>query len=149
MTWADSVSPRMGRKQVWVCEIIVEDILASAGDLRQWTFRVLPTWFYSLNFFFRLFFFRPTPMAYEGSQDRCWIGAAASSFCHSHSNKGSERHLHHGFWQCQIFNPLSEARDWTLILMDSSRVLNSPSHNRNSYSLKNLMLPFVCCLLLP
>ena len=27
-------------------------------------------------------------------------------------------------WQCQILNLLSKARDWTCILMDSSRVLN-------------------------
>ena len=27
--------------------------------------------------------------------------------------------LHHSVWQCQIFNPLSEARDQTHILMDS------------------------------
>ena len=30
--------------------------------------------------------------------------------------------LHHSSWQCRIFNPLREARDRTLILMDSSRV---------------------------
>ena len=27
--------------------------------------------------------------------------------------------LHHNSWQLQILNPLSEAKDWTLILMDS------------------------------
>ena len=31
--------------------------------------------------------------------------------------------LHRSFWQHWILNPLSEARDWTRILMDSSRVL--------------------------
>ena len=34
-------------------------------------------------------------------------------------------------WQCQTLNPLSEARDPTLILMDTSPVLNLPSHNGN------------------
>ena len=34
--------------------------------------------------------------------------------------------------QCQILNPLREARDQTCILMDTSRVLNQLSHNRNS-----------------
>ena len=28
--------------------------------------------------------------------------------------------LHHSSWQCQILNPLSEARDWTCILVDPS-----------------------------
>ena len=27
-------------------------------------------------------------------------------------------HLHHSSWQCQILNPVSEARDWTCSLMD-------------------------------
>ena len=30
--------------------------------------------------------------------------------------------LHHSSWQCQILNPLSRARDGTLVLMDTSRV---------------------------
>ena len=40
--------------------------------------------------------------------------------------------LHCSFWQRQILNPLSEARDGALILMDSSRVLNPLSHKGNS-----------------
>ena len=39
--------------------------------------------------------------------------------------------LHHSSWQHWILDPLSEARDWTQILMDTSRVLNPLSHNRN------------------
>ena len=30
--------------------------------------------------------------------------------------------LYHSSWQCWILNPLSEARDWTCILMDTSQV---------------------------
>ena len=30
--------------------------------------------------------------------------------------------LHHSLWQCWILNPLSEARDQTCVLMDTSRV---------------------------
>ena len=30
--------------------------------------------------------------------------------------------LHHSSWQCQILNPLSEARDWTCILVDTSQI---------------------------
>ena len=52
---------------------------------------------------------------------------------HSHSNAGSELCLHRSLQQHQILNPLSEARDQACILMDTSRVLNLLSHNRNSH----------------
>uniref|UniRef100_A0A8D1T651 Uncharacterized protein n=1 Tax=Sus scrofa TaxID=9823 RepID=A0A8D1T651_PIG len=42
---------------------------------------------------FFLFYFRATPMAYESSQARGRMGAAAASLCHSHSHMGSELHL--------------------------------------------------------
>ena len=29
---------------------------------------------------------------------------------------------HHRSWQCWILNPLSEARDWTCVLMDASQI---------------------------
>ena len=37
--------------------------------------------------------------------------------------------LHHSLGQHQICNPLSEARDQICLLMDTSQVLNPPSHN--------------------
>ena len=39
--------------------------------------------------------------------------------------------LHHSSQQCRILNPLSEARDGTHILMDTSWVLNLLSHSGN------------------
>ena len=39
----------------------------------------------------------------------------------------------HSLQQCQILNPLSEARDCAHILMDISRVLNLLSHSGNSF----------------
>ena len=48
-------------------------------------------------------------LAYGGSQARGWIGATPAS-------------LHHSSQQCWIFNPLSEARDRTYILMDASQI---------------------------
>ena len=40
--------------------------------------------------------------------------------------------LCHSLWQCWILNPMSEAREWTHILMDTIWVLNPLSHNRSS-----------------
>ena len=40
--------------------------------------------------------------------------------------------LYYTSLQCQILNPLIEARDQTCILMDINQVLNPLSHNGNS-----------------
>ena len=66
--------------------------------------------------------FRAAPVAYGASQAGGWIKAAAAGLHHSHSNVGSEvcPDLHHSSWQCWIPNPLSEARDRTQVLMDTS-----------------------------
>ena len=39
--------------------------------------------------------------------------------------------LYHNSWQCQILNPVSNARDQTHILMDTTQVHNLLSHNGN------------------
>ena len=54
---------------------------------------------------------------WHSSQARGWMGAADASLHHSHSNTRSELHL--SSWQCHILSPLSGARDWTYILMDT------------------------------
>ena len=41
-------------------------------------------------------------------------------------------HLHHTSGECQILNLLSEARDWTHILLDTSWIPNLLRHNGNS-----------------
>ena len=41
-------------------------------------------------------------------------------------------HLLCSLWQCWILNPRSEARDQTLVLMDTSQILNPLNHNGNS-----------------
>ena len=49
------------------------------------------------------------------------IRAAAVSLCHSHSNAdlSCTCNLCHSLWQCCLFNPPSEARDRTHILMNT------------------------------
>ena len=59
--------------------------------------------------FFFFSFFRSTLTTCGSSQARGGIGAAAAR-------------LHHSTPQHQILNPLSEARDWTHVLMHTSRV---------------------------
>ena len=70
--------------------------------------------------YFIFVFLRAALVAYGSFQTRCWIGAAAASLHHSHSNTGSEPiwGLHHSLCQRQILNPLIELRDWTWILRD-------------------------------
>ena len=79
-------------------------------------------------FFYISFFLRAAPAAHGGSQAKHQIGATAVSLHHSRSprNSGSELHLQPTpcSWQCQILNPLSEARDRTRILMVPSGFFN-------------------------
>ena len=95
-----------------------------------------------------LFLFRATPVANESSQARGWIREAVGLH-DSHSNTRSELHLCLccNLWQHQILSPLSDARNQTCNLMDTSWVLNPPNHNRNT---KNLKLsekpPWNCCV---
>ena len=103
--------------------------------------------------FFVFCLFRAIPVAYGGSQARSQIGATVASLCHTHSNSGSEPHL----WPIpQILNPMSEVRDQTHILMDTSRVLNLLRHKGNSkmYDLyhlgdiiSNMFYHYVICIL--
>ena len=79
----------------------------------------------SFFFFFFVFCpFRPSPVAYGGSQARGLIGAVATSLHHCHSKARSKLlcDLHHSSWQRRILNPLSKARDSTCNLMVPSWV---------------------------
>ena len=81
-----------------------------------------------INQFF--FLFMATSTAYGSSWARGWIRTAAASLCHSHGNMGSKLHLQPmntkslNCWMRSGVEPISS---WALC-----RVLNLPSHNRNS-----------------
>ena len=62
--------------------------------------------FYFFIYIYLFCFFRAAPMAHGGSQVRGPIRTTAAG-------------LHHSSWQRQTFNPLIEARDPTLLLMDT------------------------------
>ena len=82
-------------------------------------------------FLFFFFFFRPHPQHMEvprlGGESELQLPAYTTSTAMSNLN-----HIcvpHHSLQQWQILNPLSKARDRTHILMNTSPVLNSRSHN--------------------
>ena len=72
------------------------------------------------SFFFFLLFMA-APVAYSRSQARGWIGAVAEACATATAtlDPSCMCDLCHSLWQCQIFNPLCEGRDWICILMDT------------------------------
>ena len=85
-------------------------------------------------FFFVFDLFRAAPAACGVSEARHWIGATAAGPPHSHSNARSQacRWPTPQLTAIPIFNPLSEARDWTCVLMDTSQIRSPLNHNGNS-----------------
>ena len=83
-----------------------------------------PRWelqtFYLLKKFF--FLFMDAPVAYGISLARGQMGAAAASLHHSTAtpDPSCNRNLHHSLWQCQILNSLSEARNQTHNLTETT-----------------------------
>ena len=83
-------------------------------------------WFYLFIFIFNFWLFRATPMAYGSSQARGEkLKLQLLGYTTATGTRDSSRvpNLHHSSWQCQIPDPLSEARNQTHILMDPSWIL--------------------------
>ena len=72
-----------------------------------------------LEFFFSLFM--AVPVAHGSSQARDQIRAAAATYATATATLDLSHvcDLCHSLWQCQILNPLREARDRTCIFMDT------------------------------
>ena len=74
---------------------------------------------------FCFFHFGATPAAYGGSQARGWIRAIAVGL-HATATETADPsrfcNLHHSSWQHSILNPLSKARNWICVLMDTSQI---------------------------
>ena len=72
-----------------------------------------------LSFFF---FLMAEPKAYGISQARGWIRAAAVTYATATATRNLRHicNLYHSLQQCQVLDPLSEARAWTHILMDTA-----------------------------
>ena len=73
----------------------------------------------TLDIFF--FFLGPHPLHVEVPRSTGQIGAIAASHSHSCSSPGSEPHIYTTTYG-QILNPLSEARDGTCVLTDTSQL---------------------------
>ena len=86
-------------------------------------------------FFFVFYTLRAAPTSYGVSQARGLIGAVAAGLHRvtAMPDASCVGNLHNSSQQCWILNPLSEAKDQTHILMDTSWVLNPLSHDRNSF----------------
>ena len=80
--------------------------------------------FFVFLFCFWFCLFRAVLAVYGSPRARGRIRAASAGLHHSQATRDPSRicDLHHNSWQCWILSPLSEARDQTHILMDTSRV---------------------------
>ena len=105
-------------QEVLLLRTVCSFLMAAGCCLPQYPLQTLPSF---------ILLFRAIPAAYESSQTRGRIGAAPQP------------------QRLGILNPLSEARDGTPILVDSSRVGNPMSHNGHSQALlSDLAGPLLC-----
>ena len=73
-------------------------------------------------FYFYFWLFRATPAAHGGSQARGWIGTTAYTMATATWDLSCVCDLYHSSRQCQILNPMSEARDRTRNLMIPNQI---------------------------
>ena len=98
-----------------------------------------------ISLYFSFFFFLLGPQLWYMEVPRLAVKSELQlhtyGYDHSHSNAGSETHL-----QLTLqLNPLSEARYWTQILMDTVRFLTQLSYSVNPYfSVFWLIYVYVC-----
>ena len=99
----------------YLCSLLSARKLLSLS-LSSWTLM-----FCFVLFFFFFFLFGAAPAVYGSSQARGRIGATPASLHHSHSNAGSKMCLPPTpqTQQHQILNPMSRARDWSCVPMDT------------------------------
>ena len=96
---------------------------------------VQPIFFF---FFFCFLLFRVIPAVYGSSQVRGWMKLELQLLAYTTATATPDLshifNLCHSSPQCWILNPLSGARDWTCILVNTSQVCNLLNHNGNCCS---------------
>ena len=130
------------------CRIQLMPQLQPKTAVTSWILNLLPNQgtpsFLCFCFLFFFFFLRPHPKYMEvprlGVESELQLPpyTTAATLSHSHSNATSVIQATSGTYtaalqQHWILKPLSEGRDRTLILMDTSQFLNPLSPNRNSF----------------
>ena len=107
---------------------------------------ILPFFFFARNFIHFFFFSGPHLQHMEVSELGVKSELPLPAYAIAISTQDPSRlcNLHHSSQQCQL---LSETRDRTRILMDTSQVLNLLSHNGNS--LRTLAHLFVGSIFIP
>ena len=83
-------------------------------------------------FWFFWVFLGPNPLHMEVLRPGAELELQLPAYATSTPDPSHVYNLHHSSLQHWILNPMSEARDWTCVLVDISSVLNPLSHNRNS-----------------
>ena len=117
------------------CILFWQEICCHACLFFSWLILGFYHWFWALRlwcafhigFCLFVYLFRSTPAAYVSSQARGRIRAIAAGLqayttATATWDLNHVCNLHHSSGQCWILNPLSEARDWTCVLMDTSWV---------------------------
>ena len=104
-------------KRCWCCSLYPMIL-----GMNWWVLGVGERTLFLFSSFFLLF--GAVLTAYGSARARGWIGAAVACLHHSHSHTSSSHNcnLHHNSWQRWILDLLSEAREQTHILMDTSRI---------------------------
>ena len=69
--------------------------------------------------YYYYFLFMTTPGAYGSSQAMGQIGAAAATYTTVTATSDLSHICACPLWQCQILNPLSEAKDRTCVFMET------------------------------
>ena len=99
---------------IFICNIYVYD----------WVTLLYSSYRHNTTFFYFFFFFRAAGEAYGSSQARVKLELELLAYTTATATPDLSHifDLYHSSRQRCIFNPLGRARDWTHILMDTSRV---------------------------
>ena len=95
---------------------------ANQENLREWIRKHQNTSMQDTVFFFFLIFWGPHLWQMEIPRLGVELELELLAYTTATATRDSSLlcNLHLSSWQCQILNPLSEDRDWTLVLMDMS-----------------------------
>ena len=112
--------------KLWTCKLKSLQLINSFS-MRNSTLSLVSCFPSSMLLLFRFFLFpslfRAAPAAYGSFQARSRTGAVAAGLHHTAAQDLSHVwDLHHTQQQCQVLNPLSDARNQTHIVMDTSWV---------------------------